>query len=207
MGNITKMSDLMAVNSDNAQVLGKFVYRFMSKEFERFHQIAVFGTRKRRGDGTELVTSLMASVEDLSKIPELSELPKGRYAIPTQAAEVPVFKGAVFNMAELARQLASSKSLAKKLGKSALDGAAKRPVLPLNVGQVGLIGGSGLINGLAMCDNPHIIKGRIIKVISATEDVTQTDRLGNAAKTTRTETTSNQLVFNILTSAGFKSLT
>ena len=88
-----------------------------------------------------------------------------------------------------------------------MDGAAKRPILPLNVGQVGLIGGSGLINGLAMCDHPHIVKGRIIKAISSTENVTQQDRLGNAVKTTVTETASNQLVFNILTPAGFKSLT
>ena len=182
-------------------------YRFMGAEFERFHQIAIFGTRKQREDGAALAVPFLESITEPAKIPELSELPQGRYTLPAQPVEVPLFKGVVFNTAELARQLAASKSLSKRLAKSALDGAAKRPILPLNVGQVGLIGGSGLINGLAMCDHPHIVKGRIIKAISSTENVTQQDRLGNAVKTTVTETASNQLVFNILTPAGFKSLT
>lgn len=198
-------SDIARILCDNFTDLS--TYCFMGEEFERFHQVAVFGTRKRREDGTALVASFLESVAESHNIPALSNLPEGRYAVPAQPAEVPVFKGAVFNKVELARQLASSKSLTKKLAKSALDSTIKRPILPLNVGQIGLIGGSGLINGLAMCDTPHVVKGRIIKTMNATEDVIQTDRLGNAVKTTRTETTSNQLVFNILTPSGFKSLT
>lgn len=47
--------------------------------------------------------------------------------------------------------------------KSKLDREPKSPPLPLSIGQAGLIGGSGLINGLMECDYPHIIKGRIVK--------------------------------------------
>lgn len=197
-------SDIARILCDNFTDLS--VYRFMGAEFDRFHQIVVLGTRKQREDGSEQAAALMTSIEDHTRLPELSELPAGRYAIPTKPVEVPLFKGAVFNELELARQMAASKSLSKKLAKSALDNAERRPILPLNVGQVGLIGGSGLINGLAMCDNPHIVKGRIVKVVSATEEVTETDRFGNPAVTTRIETTSNKLIFNILTPAGFKSL-
>lgn len=196
--------DIARILCDNFTDLS--AYRFMGKEFERFRQIAVLGTRKKREDGAALVEPFLAAVDKPTNIPELSELPAGRYAIPAQAVEVPIFKGSVFNEAELARQLAASKSISKRLQKSALDSTAKRPVLPLSVGQVGLIGGSGMINGLAMCDNPHIVKGRIIKEMTADEQVTARDRLGNAVRTTRTETASNKLVFNILTPMGFKSL-
>lgn len=49
------------------------------------------------------------------------------------------------------------------LPKAGWTAEIKRPPLPLSIGQVGLIGGSGLINGLMECDYPHIVKGRIIK--------------------------------------------
>lgn len=197
--------DIVRILCDNFTNLS--VYRFMNAEFGKFHQVAVLGTRKKREDGAALVESFLASVREHTILPELSELPKGHYALPAKPLPVPVFKGAVFNIAELASQLAASKSLSKKLSQSVLDSTSKHPILPLNVSQVGLIGGSGMINGLAMCDNPHIIKGRIVKEISVEEDVTKTDPFGNTLVTEHTEITSNKLIFNILTSNGFQSLT
>ena len=69
------------------------------------------------------------------------------YVLPEQEKNVDLFKGAVFNLGELKRQLAMSKSMDFLFERSSLDSREKRPLLPLNVGQVGLIGGSGLING------------------------------------------------------------
>lgn len=66
----------------------------------------------------------------------------------------------MFNEDELARQLANSTGFDRLFAKSRLDSEIKRPPLPLSIGQVGLIGGSGLINGLMECDYPHIVKGR-----------------------------------------------
>ena len=48
---------------------------------------------------------------------------------------------------------------------SALDGREKRPPLPLTIGQIGLVGGSSLINGLIECDAPHVLKGRVVKAV------------------------------------------
>ena len=62
--------------------------------------------------------------------------------------------------------------------KSDLDRTDKHPLLPLSIGQIGLVGGSGMINGLVECDTPHIIKGRIIKV-KAEEREEKYDRMGN----------------------------
>lgn len=81
---------------------------------------------------------------------------------------------------------------------------SKCPLLPLSIGQIGLIGGSGLINGLVDCDAPHIIKGRIVKVCSTREEETQNSK-GDAVTEVH-ETISNKMIFNILTPQGFQSL-
>ena len=73
----------------------------------------------------------------------------------------------------------------------------KRPLLPLNIGQVGLIGGSGLINGYVDCEEPHVIKGRVIKEVKRYRDTEQG---------TLTETRVNRMLFNILTPEGVKRL-
>jgi hypothetical protein len=89
--------------------------------------------------------------------------------------------------------------------KNKLDGSNKRPLLPLNLGQVGLIGGSGLINGLVECESPHIIKGRIVKenTVNTEENL---NKKGDLVSTTVSETRSNKMIFNLLTPQGFISL-
>ncbi len=84
---------------------------------------------------------------------------------PAQPLEVNTFKGERFNQRELEQQLRRSDSFAQMMVRSELDSGVKHPLLPLSISQIGLIGGSGMINGLIECDTPHIIKGRIIKVV------------------------------------------
>ncbi|MFR1477507.1 MAG: hypothetical protein ACLSB9_18445 [Hydrogeniiclostridium mannosilyticum] len=70
----------------------------------------------------------------------------------------------------------------------------------------GLIGGSGLINGLMECDYPHIVKGRIIKEKHTVTDENRGPH-GRLISTEIRETISNRMIFNILTPSGFRSLT
>jgi hypothetical protein len=139
-------------------------------------------------------------------LPEITDLATGRYQLPSDFKEVALFKGAVFNKSELAEQLKRSKSFSRLFQRNRLDGISKRPLLPLNLSQIGLVGGSGLINGLVECENPHIIKGRIVKETRTYED-DKTNAKGDLLHTTITETTSNKLIFNLLTPKGFISLT
>jgi hypothetical protein len=191
-------ADIARILCDNFTDIS--VYRFMGKEFERYRQVAVFGVRRKRADGSDEAPALLDSVAVADKIPELSAIPDGRYALPTGPLSVSLFKGAVFNELELQRQLKASGSISKLMERSALDNREKRPLLPLNVGQIGLIAGSGMINGLAECDTPHIIKGRIIKQVVRTID-------DDGPIATMTETHTNRMVFNLLTPNGFMSLT
>ncbi|MDR3278389.1 MAG: DUF6094 domain-containing protein [Oscillospiraceae bacterium] len=173
------------------------VFRFGDSEFARFRQVAVFGVRRKRADGSGEADAFLQHSLSPESIPPLDGIADGLYALPDAEKRVDCFKGAEFNVKELAEQLKRSKSIEKLFEKSRLDAMEKRPLLPLNIGQVGLIGGSGLINGLVECDTPHVIKGRIVREIK---------RSLNEDETELTETRVNRMVFNILTPDGFRSL-
>lgn len=196
--------DVCRILADNFQNIT--VWRFCGDEFKKYKQIAVLGTRQKRDDGSALVAELSQNALCPENIPEITELPTGRYTVPGAPITVSLFKGAKFNEAELEEQLKKSKSFSKLFEISKLDSLDKRPLLPLNIGQVGLIGGSGLINGLIDCEAPHIIKGRIIK--ESRSEITDTVKIrGEIIPSEMRETISNKMIFNILTPQGFKSLT
>ena len=68
------------------------------------------------------------------------------YALPAQPLEVSTFKGERFNQKELEQQLRRSDSFAQMMARSELDSGVKRPLLPLSISQIGLIGGSGIFS-------------------------------------------------------------
>ena len=197
-------SDICRVLVDNFDELT--VWRFTDSEFKKFKQAAVLGIRKKRD--TELSDTLW--LEQLAcspaEIPPLTQLPESRYALPAQPMTVNTFKGERFNQKELEQQLRRSDSFAQMMARSELDSGVKHPLLPLSISQIGLIGGSGMINGLIECDTPHIIKGRIIKVVR-TESEEKFNYRGDHMGSEITETISNKMIFNVLTPNGFKALT
>ena len=196
--------DICRVLCDNFDDLT--VWRFTDGEFKKFKQIAVLGIRKRRNMEPPDALWLEQYTSAPAAIPSLAELPEDRYALPAQMLEVPVFKGEKFNQKELEQQLRRSGSFSQMMARSELDNGVKRPLLPLSIGQIGLIGGSGMINGLIECDSPHVIKGRIVKVVS-TEVENQIDSDGNHFGTIERQVISNKMIFNVLTPQGFRALT
>ena len=196
--------DICRVLCDNFDDLS--VWRFTDGEFKKFKQIAVLGRRKRRDMEPSDAFWLERYTVDPAAIPSLAELPEDRYALPAQPLKVSVFKGEKFNQKELEQQLRRSGSFSQLMARSELDGGVKHPLLPLSIGQIGLIGGSGLINGLIECDSPHVIKGRIVKVVS-TEREEQFTSAGNHYGTIERQVVSNKMIFNVLTPQGFRALT
>jgi len=212
--------DICRVLCDNFTDIS--VWRFADDEFAKWKQIAVMGIRKKRdrwgfspvstdtdgigNDAEQQAAALSAQAEDIASIPLLDTIQDGRYPLPDTPKKVDLFKGAKFNVNELADQLKQSRSFAKLFESKKLDTMEKRPLLPLNLGQIGLVGGSGLINGLVECDIPHIIKGRIVREKKTFSEDTDHDQNGNATRTILTETFTNKMIFNVLTAAGFQSL-
>lgn len=196
-------SDIARILCDNFDDIT--IWKFTGDEFKRYKQVAIMGVRRKRRDGSGIVHELASLALMPDKLPELTELPTGRYQLPSVSVKVNTFKGAEFNVHELAEQLNRSTSFSRLFEKSKLDNADKRPLLPLNLGQVGLIGGSGLINGLVECDTPHIIKGRIVKENTINKEENLNNK-GDLMSTTVSETRSNKMIFNLLTPQGFLSL-
>lgn len=196
--------DICRVLVDNFE--GLTVWRFTDSEFKKFKQIAVMGLRKRRADVPEDTLWLEKYTVDPAAIPSLTEIPENQYPLPAQPLEVKTFKGERFNEKELEQQLRSCDSFAQLMARSELDKGTKRPLLPLSISQIGLIGGSGMINGLIRCDTPHIIKGRVIKV-TRTECEDRYASNGKHIGSEVHETISNKMIFNVLTPHGFRALT
>lgn len=187
--------DICRVLCDNFRNIS--VYRFLDDEFSKFSQIAVLGIKKERSDGEDEAEILSQYATHKERIPLITELKPESYPLPDIPKEVDLFRGAEFNLGELKRQLEQSKSIDMLFEKSRLEQMVHRPLMPLNLGQIGLIGGSGLINGYVDCDEPHVIKGRIIKEVKSRE---------NGDLGTLTETRVNKMIFNVLTPEGVKRL-
>ena len=196
--------DICRILADNFEDLS--VWRFTDGEFKKFKQVAVLGLRKQRD--TELQDTLWLEQYAVSpaSIPSLTDLPEDRYALPPVPLEVPVFRGEQFNQKELEQQLRKSNSFSQLMARSELDNGMKRPPLPLSISQIGLVGGSGMINGLIECNTPHIIKGRIVKVVR-TESEEKFSSQGKHLGAEVRETITNKMIFNVLTPKGFKALT
>ena len=196
--------DICRVLVDNFDELT--VWRFTDSEFKKFKQVAVLGIRKKRD--TELQDTLWLEQLACSPagIPLLTQLPESRYALPAQPMTVNTFKGERFNQKELEQQLRKSDSFAQMMARSELDSGVKHPLLPLSISQIGLIGGSGMINGLIECDTPHIIKGRIVKVVR-TESEEKFSARGNHMGSEIRENITTKMLFKVLTPNGFKAFT
>ncbi len=193
------MPDVCRVLCENFENLR--VFRFTGKEFDRFKQAVFLGTRKPRTEEPKKAQRLAEFILLPENLPPLSELPEQIYSLPAAEKPIEVFKGEKFNVAELAVQLKSSKSIQRLFENRTLDNRQRRPLLPLNLSQIGLVGASGLMNGLVECDTPHVIKGRIVK-----EKITKFGDEDVYGKVKIREITSNRLIFNILTPDGYQSL-
>ena len=195
--------DICRILMDNFEQIT--VWRFTDGEFRKFRQVVVMGGRKNRDLEPQDTCQLERNAVHPAEIPSLTQIPEGLYALPPESLTVSVFQGERFNEKELEQQLRRSDSFTRMMARSELDYAGKRPLLPLSLSQIGLIGGSGMINGLIECDSPHIIKGRIVKVVR-TETEEQFSARGKHMGSEIRETISNKMIFNVLTPNGFKAL-
>lgn len=177
------------------------VHRFMGQEFRQFRQVVFLGTKTPRREASGMAERLFTYLLSPQNIPELDQLPESAYVIPPAAKPVEQFKGDQFNVAELAEQLKRSKTLDCLFENRTLDNRERRPLLPMNLSQIGLIGASGLMNGLVECDTPHVIKGRIVK-----EKKTHIGIPDESGKAEIRQVSSNKLIFNVLTPTGYHSL-
>ena len=170
------------------------VYRFRDSEFKKYKQIVFFGIRTERRTADKTAARIEQLCLQPDKIPLIDTIPAGLYTLPEKETEILHFRGSVFDVEALAEQLKSSDSLDVLFESSRLENRTRNPLLPLNLSQIGLVGASGLMNGLVDCEHPHVIKGRIVR--EKKQKNIPTDREG---VTQISEVESNKIIFNILT--------
>lgn len=170
------------------------VYRFRDSEFKKYKQIVFFGIRTERRTADKTAARIEQLCLQPDKIPLIDTIPAGLYSLPEKETEILHFRGSVFDVEALAEQLKSSDSLDILFESSRLENRTRNPLLPLNLSQIGLVGASGLMNGLVDCEHPHVIKGRIVR--EKKQKNIPTDREG---VTQISEVESNKIIFNILT--------
>ncbi len=174
------------------------VYRFRDSEYRKFSQIVFFGIRTEKHSGQKTAKRIEELTLSPEKIPLIDKLPEKLYSLPDKESEVPYFRGSVFDTAELSEYLKTSDSLSLLFEEKALESRVMKPLLPLNLSQIGLVGASGLMNGLVDCEHPHVIKGRVIK-----QKKTNLMASGDSDKAELREVESNKMIFNILTPDGY----
>lgn len=177
------------------------VYKFEGSEFERFKQVAFLGRRVKRHEAIKEANGLTEYMLNIENIPPVKTITPNLYKIPESNKKIELFKGAKFNETELLEQLKKSTSHNVLFATSELDKRERYPLLPLNLSQIGLVGASGMMNGLIECDSPHVIKGRIVK-----ERKSKLGQVNDHNKQELKEVITNKLVFNVLTESGMKSL-
>ena len=177
------------------------LYRFRDSEYKKYKQVVFFGIRADKHEGGKTAKKIEELSLNPEKIPLIDTIPEELYSLPEKESEVPYFRGSVFDTEELAEQLKSSDSLNILFEQSQLENRVRKPLLPLNLSQIGLVGASGLMNGLVDCEHPHVIKGKIVRQKKTSETVNHERDCSELR-----EVESNKMVFNILTPDSYISV-
>ena len=141
------------------------LFRLEHADCIRFHQIVVFGSRKKshaRGEPLE-VDALLRAGYRTSSLPPLNKDVTERYIIPPSSPATIHYTGLPLDQIEdaierLAMQNARGVLVRKRQKMS------RRPVTPLHKGHVGLLACSGMLNGfLGQGEDRHIAHWRAVK--------------------------------------------
>lgn len=143
---------------------------------------------------TELKLRSFNSLEDLPFIHEINKT----YTLPNDVTKVEFFRGSAITFEDI--ELTSKESslfenmLEKDLDQTNHD-LNKRPLLPFDIGQIGLVLTSGCLDGIVEEEDGscHLIKGRVLKQYD-----TSTERDEIEQQATRVEVISNKVEITVL---------
>lgn len=147
-------------------------------------------------DYEELLNIFDGMYEDLPSTHDFSN-----YCLPSKEIEVDLFRGGRISKEEMCSYCIESELVESFIKKNKEEKREDtKPLLPFNLGQVGLVLTSSQLNGVVYDDNniPHIIKGMTIKETDKQEDYRDSSEVRS------TEVISNRVQINILSADGEK---
>lgn len=166
------------------------------KEDKNVGLVYIIGQKKTHKEIDKDTYNTIRKCYDYSKIKTLEEIDMPKYTLPGLNLEVDIFKGSILDAEELLSVLESSdcidnffeKQKVIKIHESTIE-----PLLPFNVGQIGLVLTSGCLDGIIEegDGHSHLVKGRVAKK-------TEIDRKVLGDKVEEIETCSNKVEINVL---------
>lgn len=173
------------------------------EEFNKLGLIHIIGQKELAKEPRSDEYAKLRRLYDYNNIESIKA--QNEYILPRTHTLIDLFKGSMLDMEEVENMIDDSSLMSKiweKQKVNKLDQNIKNPLLPFNIGQLGLVLTSGCLDGIVdEGDNfSHLIKGRVSKY---TQEV-EVEKDGNIEIT---ETTVNKVEINVLLPNGeFKIL-
>lgn len=181
------------------------VFKANDRDFHDLGLVYVVGQKEYAKDGRPDEYNKLRALYDKSRIKDLQEIDCCDYVLPRGNTVIDIFKGSSLDLEEV-ESIIDTSGLMDKIWKSQaverLGDSDKSPLLPFNIGQLGLVLTSGCLDGVVDEGDgyKHLIKGRVSKY---TQEVEETTAKGVEV----TETTVNKVEINVLLPNGeFKVL-
>lgn len=182
------MALLISKTLDNVQVI--------KKEDNLLKQVIIVGTKNQTREPREDIYAFLSKLkyEDVSSVIEI------KYNLASGGIKIPdFFRGSALDEEELLNLIANSGLMNSFWEKSInIEKQSTRPLLPFNMGQIGLVLTSGCLDGIVeeYEGQYHAIKGMVTKIRhNATTDEGNNEEVN-------VETISNKVQINIITPDG-----
>lgn len=165
----------------------------------------IVGQKCKSKEIDEQIYESLRKCYNYNNVKYIHEVEISTFNLPNMAIDIDIFKGSVLDTNELLNIVQTSgcvdaffeRQKVKKIHENTI-----RPLLPFNVGQIGLVLTSGCLDGIIdEGDNHyHLVKGRVSKK-------TETERTTNNGVVEQTEVISNRVEINVILPNGdFKTL-
>ena len=166
---------------------------------DELKRVTIIGTKNKDNSVSNKEIYQMLKLFDYNQAIDMTELESGMYNLPTEELVLEMFRGSELDCGDVLE--ACQDNMLNSFIDSQMDPLVVKdqaPLLPFNIGQIGLVLTSGCLDGVIeeMEGINHIIKGMTTKVISTNRE----DLEDNKVKCT--ETINNQVKINIFTADG-----
>lgn len=196
----------------------KSVATFLAKNLENIHvfrdpvltdhNTVIIVGRKKESIFRDLDAEAFARLRNIFLKPELVEEPQAdTYTLPKSPISIQKFRGGVLDDAQMAILMESSVAMRdfwKEQKVEKLSENSAHPLLPFNVGQLGLVLTSGCLDGIIEEPNncSHVVKGRVIKRVDTDREFNE-----DGTRVQVSSTTSNRVEISMFLPDGtFKCL-
>lgn len=201
---------------DTSSMLSKYlkninIYKIDGKDFDDAGMIYIVGKKDVNTEPRQEEYSKLRKLYDINNVKSFTyDIEEGIYKLPKQYIDIEIFKGSQLDIEEIDDILLKSNLMTQYFEKQRaekLNEITKNPLLPFNIGQLGLVLTSGCLDGIVEedADHCHLIKGRVSKQVITSEDDEEDEDTSDEMELV--ETTVNKVEINVLLPNGeFKTL-